>query len=457
MGKNKIRPVCAPLLLSLMILSCLFSCGTDRWPEYYPLTGRDLWIDSLMREDYLWWDEIPAFEELNYFLSPQEFLDDVRASADNGFSTVDTLSSVPEPAYGFDYSLTRIPGNDTAYYALVTYVIPGSPAEEAGLRRGDWVMRVDTAYITLKNETMLAEGDSRSLVVGIYAPQEDGDEEDEEEEEEETLDVVEDRTLLLPAARTVDDPVIPTYGILDGHVAYIVYNSFCAEQDDELLRFSGYCRENDVDNLVLDLRYNAGGDMGSVQRWASILAPATALGNTLASLRYSEKQSARNCEIAFDTGLADEGGENLNLSKVYVLTSTTTGGAAEMLINCLKPYMDVVLIGATTVGNCYGTASYYNGSYACILNLVVCEVFNAGGTADYADGFVPDYVLDEFADFSRVLPLGDSREALLGTALSLINGETVVAGDEGDALSAVRNVKVKRYFKRGLSLDRIIN
>ena len=456
MRRNKIRPACcAPAFLALVALSCLFSCGVDRWPEYYPLTARDLWLDSLMREDYLWWDEIPASEELNYFLSPQEFLDDVRASADNGFSTVDTLSSVPEPIYGFDYSLSRIPDNDTAYYALVTYVIPGSPAEEAGLQRGDWIMRVDTALITLKNEAMLTEGDSRNLVVGIYAPREEDEDDDEEEEEEETLNVVEDRTLLLPAPRAVEDPVIPTYGILDGHVGYIVYNSFCAEQDAEVLRFSAWCRENGVDNLVLDLRYNAGGNMGSVQRWASILAPATALGSTLASLSYSEKQSARNCELAFDTGLAEEGGENLNLSTVYVLTSTTTGGAAEMLVNCLRPYMDVVLVGSTTVGNCYGTASYYNSSYACILNLVVCEVFNAEGTADYASGFVPDYVVDEFADFSRVLPLGDPQEALLATALSLINGEAVVAegGEGAETLSTVRNVKVKRYFKRGLSLD----
>ena len=49
------------------MLAMLAACGTDRWSEYYPLTGCDLWMDSVMREDYLWWEEMPGFDDLNYF------------------------------------------------------------------------------------------------------------------------------------------------------------------------------------------------------------------------------------------------------------------------------------------------------------------------------------------------------------------------------------------------------
>ena len=48
-GKRLILP-----LLGTLILTSLFSCGVDRWPEYYPETGRDIWIDSVMRQEYLW-------------------------------------------------------------------------------------------------------------------------------------------------------------------------------------------------------------------------------------------------------------------------------------------------------------------------------------------------------------------------------------------------------------------
>ena len=61
-------------LLGILTLTTLFSCGQDRWPEYYPLTGRDLWIDSVMRQDYLWYEDIPSPKELNYFQEPAAFL-----------------------------------------------------------------------------------------------------------------------------------------------------------------------------------------------------------------------------------------------------------------------------------------------------------------------------------------------------------------------------------------------
>lgn len=60
------------------------SCREDRWKEYYPLTGRDLWMDSLMREVYLWYEDIPAANSLNYFQAPDAFLK-VSYQNDKGF------------------------------------------------------------------------------------------------------------------------------------------------------------------------------------------------------------------------------------------------------------------------------------------------------------------------------------------------------------------------------------
>lgn len=70
----KIRKLLYFPLLGLLALTSLFSCGEDRWKEYYPLTGRDLWMDSLMREVYLWYEDIPAANSLNYFQAPDAFL-----------------------------------------------------------------------------------------------------------------------------------------------------------------------------------------------------------------------------------------------------------------------------------------------------------------------------------------------------------------------------------------------
>ena len=197
-------------------------------------------------------------------------------------------------------------------------------------------MKVNDDFITKKTEELLKEGENRKLLMGEYSTQEN--------EAGETEGVITSYgEANLPAARPVEDVTIPAYDVLTGGVGYLAYNSFSTEDNSELLRLSQYYKENNVKEFVLDLRYNAGGAMDCVQLLATILAPADKLGSTLASLEYSLKQMSKDRELTFDDQLL-QGGSNLNLSKVYILTSSTTAGAAEMLINCLKPYMTVVLV-----------------------------------------------------------------------------------------------------------------
>ena len=421
------------LLLGVLAMTSLFSCGVDRWPEYYKWTGRDLWIDSVMREEYLWFEDIPNTKDLNYFLEPDAFLKKIISPLDKGYSSVDTLYSIV--------------GNDTAFNALITYVIPGSPAAEVGLKRGEWIMKVNDDFITKKTEELLKEGESRKLLMGEYSAQEN--------EAGETEGVITSYgEANLPASRPVEDVTIPAYDVLTGGVGYLAYNSFSAEDNSELLRLSQYYKENNVKEFVLDLRYNAGGAMDCVQLMATILAPADKLGSTLASLEYSQKQMSKDRELTFDNQLL-QGGNNLNLSKVYILTSSTTAGAAEMLINCLKPYMTVVLVGATTKGENVATASFSSDKFQWILRPVVCEVFNSEGKADYSTGFTADYAVNSLQDFAKVLPLGNPNEEMLSAALGIIDGSIVLPEPEPEPepetqMKAVKSVKVKRTFRNGL-------
>lgn len=403
--------------MGILALTSLFSCGVDRWPEYYPLTGRDLWIDSLMREEYLWYKDIPASKTLNYFLAPSAFLDKIKSPLDKGYSSVDTLYASPAPSYGFDYALYRIADNDTAYNAMITYVIPGSPADQARLKRGEWIMMINNDYITRKTEDLLTEGETRELLIGNYFTQED--------EEGNLIGFIRsDHAATLPAARPVKDEVIPAYNILTAgtmKVGYLAYNSFDPDYNAELIELSQLYKNENITDFILDLRYNAGGEMECVQLLAEILAPARAQGANFASLIHSDKQAAKDRDIILDAQLL-QGGANLNLPKLYVLTGTTTAGAAEMLINCLNPYMDVILIGATTTGETVATASFYDDRFPYILRPVVCEVYNSEGEADYSKGFTPNYAVSELSNPAKVLPLGNPGEALLNAALGIIDG-----------------------------------
>lgn len=97
---------------------------------------------------------------------PQE--SDLYYSRQN-YSYIDTLNKVQSPEYGFDYTLYKNADVDTLYNALITNVLPGSPASTAGLERGEWIVKVDDEYITKKNEkTLLQTGKAMTLTLGKY-------------------------------------------------------------------------------------------------------------------------------------------------------------------------------------------------------------------------------------------------------------------------------------------------
>ncbi len=463
-------------LLGFLVLTSLFSCGEDRWKEYYPLTGRDLWMDSLMREVYLWYEDIPPSKTLNYFQAPEAFFKSILSKNDKGFSTVDTLMDTPLPSYGFDYALYKVATSDTTYNALVSYVAKDSPAAEAGLQRGNWIMLVDGDSITKKTEKRLADGGARTLRIGKYVIVKDedsggtegdtetGDNEETEDNEEDDKGVgviQEIGDVTLSAARAVTEGAIYTTQFiqLEGtgyKIAYLAYNSFTPgtsengeEYNNELRAFSQTCKQYGINNFVLDLRYNAGGEMECAQLLADMLVPADKLESPFAFLQYNDKQSARNRDLMLDSQLL-QGGANLNLPNVYIITGSTTAGAAEMLINCLKPYMTVVLIGQTTKGEYVATETFINPKYPWAVRPVVCEVFNSNGEADYSAGFKPDFSINESSYLEYYLPLGEPNEILLNTALNIIAGNIEQPTAHAIHMSPVKSVKMKRTFRNGL-------
>lgn len=418
------KPLLFPLL-GFLTLTSLFSCGEDRWKEYYPQTGRDLWIDSVMREVYLWHEDIPSSKNLNYFQAPEAFLKKILSKNDKGFSAIDTLPEMPLPGYGFNYKLYKTAHSDSTYNALVSHVAASSPAEEAGLQRGNWIMLADGDSITKRTEKRLTEGAGRTLRIGKYVAREEEGNNGDAGFVQETGDIT------LPAARSITESAVHATALvqLEGtgqKIAYLAYNIFAsgsAEDDEkynnELRDFSQVCQQNGINNFVLDLRYNAGGEMECVQLLADLLAPADKLGSHFATLQYNDKQSNKNRDLTLGTQLA-QGGVNLNLSKLYVITGGTTAGAAEMLVNCLKPYMEIILIGQTTKGEYVGTETFVNPHYRWTLRTAVCEVFNAEGKADYQAGFKPDVPLNEMSYLQYYLPLGNPNELLFNTALGII-------------------------------------
>lgn len=429
--KARIIPYIMAMLLGLNL--SMSGCGEDRWAAYATQTATDRWIDDTMRVWYYWAKEMPESKNLNYFQAPATFFKSLLYSSDK-FSSIDSLN-VTTPnrsigstnySYGMEYSVTKV--NDTAYYAHVLYTVVDSPAEEAGLQRGDWVMSFNGVPLTKQNYTALLGGSAAEIVVGRY------------DAEQKQVVAVDDNPRHLSEARSIDDnPVycVKVFDVNATRVGYLAYNHFtpgatysataqgsATNYDDALRQASTQLAAAGIDELVLDLRYNNGGYVSCAQLLATLLAPASALGQPMATLEYNAH--FQPVEILLDASRIGQG-TNLDLKRLFVLTTGETASASEMVMNCLKPYMDVVQIGTTTVGKNMGARSFDNVEQMVSITPMICKIYNALGESDYDKGFSPTntaLIVDENKFLANFFPLGTPDEALLSTALSYIAGET---------------------------------
>ena len=429
--KARIIPYIMAMLLGLNL--SMSGCGEDRWAAYATQTATDRWIDDTMRVWYYWAKEMPESKNLNYFQAPATFFKSLLYSSDK-FSSIDSLNVTTSNrsigstnySYGMEYSVTKV--NDTAYYAHVLYTVVDSPAEEAGLQRGDWVMSFNGVPLTKQNYTALLGGSAAEIVVGRY------------DAEQKQVVAVDDNPRHLPEARSIDDnPVycVKVFDVNATRVGYLAYNHFtpgaaysatvqgsATNYDDDIRQASTQLAAAGIDELVLDLRYNNGGYISCAQLLATLLAPASALGQPMATLEYNAH--FQPVEILLDASRIGQG-TNLDLKRLFVLTTGETASASEMVMNCLKPYMDVVQIGTTTVGKNMGARSFDNVEQMVSITPMICKIYNALGESDYDKGFSPTntaLIVDENKFLANFFPLGTPDEALLSTALSYIAGET---------------------------------
>ncbi|KAA6344671.1 hypothetical protein EZS27_007727 [termite gut metagenome] len=433
MNVNTKKIIIGTFLYLILSVSC---GGEDRRKEYTEITEVPHWIESVMREHYYWYENIPT-QGLNFFAEPDVFFNSLLSNEDgkrrNGkqyyYSTLKDLSKTantrslqqPEYSYGFDFVLYKLEntGSTTARYAaLILYVVPNSPAERAELKRGMWILDVNGKTITEANYNLLSGGEAAELSIGIWL-----------ENGISSLGVYP-----IEAACEIEDNPVHYYNIYKApdngkRIGYLVYNHFTAGKTEndktyngDLLEVSNIFKNEGVNECILDLRYNNGGLLTSAQLLCSILAPQSALGKSAGYLEFNDKYNPQIEAITLNPNNL-QGGANLNLTTLYVITGEATASASEMLINTLSPYMNVILIGTKTEGKNVGSITFKDDKYTWELHPIVCKIYNSENNSDYANGFIPDYLIEENkgTNLDRFLELGDPNELLLNAALNIIN------------------------------------
>lgn len=405
------------------------------------------WIDDIMRDKYLWYEDIPERSSLDYGSHPFQFFESLLSEQERGeregyYSTIEQLVTSPRSInsvtldYGMEYILYELPG--TSYYvARIIYVLPNSPAQEAGIKRGDWVIASNGTPITANNHTqLLSSGSTAVLSTMTYDPDTD------------LFDSGPD--IRISAARAIENNPIfldTIYTYNSQKIGYLVYNSFVTGKngyDDksyltEMVKCFERFKTQNVNQFILDLRYNGGGYIDCSQWLGTGLAPASSLDKTFAYMLSNDKQENRKEELLF---IPEATSGNLDLSQLYVITSSFTASASETVINSLRAYMNVTLIGTTTEGKNVGGYIYENIPLGYAITPITFRVYNSLDQSDFSHGFVPDHVIDEMDSMEPFYNLGDTRETLLAKAISLITGTAAPAGVNVKSASHSMSVKI---------------
>lgn len=302
------------LILGTLILPIyLTSCGVDRWKEYAGQTQTDRWIDDTMRVWYYWVDAIPHTNDLNYFQAPFTFFASLKSEEDK-FSTIDSLVSVTttrsipytDYSYGFQFTTNQIEveGEDNAIVAQILYVADGSPASEIGLKRGDWIMKMDGNFITEQNYKKLYGSSAMELTVGYY-------------DVEKNAIVAYDKPRQIASARPVNDNPVHYKNVYTSgskKIGYLVYNHFSSgptdnsnEYDNDLRSAFQYFASQQVNEFILDLRYNNGGLLSCAELLCTMLAPSSALGQELGYLEFNNRFNPQIVPFTLNSGLIGNG------------------------------------------------------------------------------------------------------------------------------------------------------
>lgn len=414
------------LIYGTVISLTLMACGEDRSGEYYALIASKTWIYETMQQNYLFYEDIPAEESLDFFQPPENFLKNAASSRDqkNGtlFSHIDSvnvsraLSS--SPTFGYEAALIRTGSGD--YAIRVLYTQPGSPAEEAGLKRGDWIIAANNKKIGSGDYSKYVSAPTQSytFTLGNYNG-----------EGFDTLGVTE-----IPAPRYIEKTnLMKTSFITAGNrtATYILYNSFGADDTETLQNMFVEIAARQPNDIILDLRYNPGGYVSTSQLLSTLLAPQNAMGQTFLNMTYNDK-IAKTESYLFEPSLIP-GGTPLAYENLYIITSNNTASASEIVINCLRPYLKerLLQVGTATFGKNVAQSLFTDEQSPQLeLWLTTAYLSNAEGFQDYFDnGLQPDHELAE--NYAGELgELGTAEDMLLAPVFTRMATGSFPAGED---------------------------
>ena len=387
------------------------------------------WMYDAMEQVYFWNSYLPSLTSVVKETDPEVFFYKLIYETEDHWSwltkdyaaLMEDFAGTPtsmgiSPVYGKFYDSEQV-------FILISYVYPGSPADRAGIERGDIIMKINGQDLNTTNYIEMFNQDSYSVNMGIYF---NGS--------------ISTRTATIQLAAEVIDsnPIIfDTILVFNNHkIGYLVYVEFISGNEGNLLYEFGALidefKNQGVTDLVVDLRYNPGGEITAANYLASCLAPVSDVSTQEIFVKfvynpmvqtYIEREEGDNSPNLVNRFSGN--GHNLDLTRVFFLTGDHSASASELLIIGLEPYMEVIQIGDPTYGKFTGawvlTDTNDPPKHNWAIVPIVSKYSNSVGFTDFVDGLAPDYLIND--NLFEAKAFGDVADPMLGQAVELITGQ----------------------------------
>lgn len=429
------------ILMSVLTVSCTDVPEPD--PEEInpkaPATTIEVneFVEAVMKDIYLWYASVPGID-INYEFDTKAYFKKLLNDEDKWSFITDDVKKLEdsfegiETSYGWSLTFGRFTdqqGSPTgSLFALVEFVYPNTPAAQAGLKRGDFIFDMNGGDITETNYMDLLNSTSLSISFGQYG----------------TSGISNAQTLNMNALQLNLDPVqftnIIEYG---GHkIGYLFYAQYIGNYNSSIDNALQYFVDNQVTDVVLDLRYNPGGTTDAAQHLCSSLAPIDAVNGEKSLVKfqwnnkYQEHWVSKNNQSQLGINFLNSVTLKMGLTKLHIITGKGTASASELTITGLKPYMTLTTVGDTTYGkytasitlkpeDFYKNPNDYKDFENWAVQPIVLKYANSQGVTDFKDGFVADIPGED--DVFSSIPLGDMNESLLKSTIEDITGVEIVA------------------------------
>jgi C-terminal processing protease CtpA/Prc len=387
------------LLLSFVLVS---SCKKDEENDQTTQTDQYLSVKkkmySVMKYWYLWNHDLPTVNSANYN-TPEAFLDALRNKKDRFSFIMDRNEFLNYFNEGTYYGHGISIGADAEGNLRVVFIYNDSPLKEAGVTRGWIIKSINGTLIQPGVDVTALLGKNEAGVENTFV----------------FIDLQGQEHTVTSAKKAVAINSVLYKGVLQAgtkKAGYLVFETFITPSVAELDSAFDFFRSENIDEMIVDLRYNGGGEMNVAVHLSGLLVSSSAAGKMLVKMEHNADRSS------YDTILTVPG--NLSspaLSRLFYIAGRGTASASEVLINGLSPWIPTITAGDSTYGKPVGMYAFDFKPDPYFFVPICFKLSNANGFGDYFDGLPADYYVND--DLTH--DFGNPEEAELKAVLTYIS------------------------------------